>query len=132
MGLNRETAGAGGNVGDTPYTPHTEPTSHTDTSPREIRVEIGELALDGFHGDPGLVLAAFEAELARLVREYGVPLADGPAGPGLGPRAMDALTGLPPLPATVSAGRLGEALARSVHAGLSGRGEPDHGGGRDR
>ncbi|SCK08539.1 hypothetical protein [Streptomyces sp. WMMB 322] len=87
-------------------------------APREIHVEIDELALDGFRGDPGLVLAAFENELARLVREHGVPLAaDGE------PHTLDALTGLPPLPATVSAGRLGEALARSVHAGLAGDGE---------
>ncbi|NLU68207.1 hypothetical protein [Streptomyces sp. HNM0574] len=89
-----------------------------ESAPREIRVDIGELALDGFHGDPDRVLAAFEAELTRLVREKGVPLAaDGE------PRALDALSGLPPLPSTVSAGRLGEALARSVHAGLSGEGE---------
>lgn len=118
MGLNRETAGPGGSAGD--------------TSPREIRVEIGELALDGFHGDHDLVLAAFETELARLVREKGVPLAaDGQ------PRALDALAGLPQLPATVSAGRLGEALARSVHAGLAGDGEaperrPGTDGGRRR
>ncbi|QPP10849.1 hypothetical protein G4Z16_20085 [Streptomyces bathyalis] len=83
-----------------------------------MRVEIGELALDGFQGDAGLVLAAFENELSRLLRDKGVPLADGDA-----PHVMDALTGLPPLPATISAGRLGEALARSVHAGLAGDGE---------
>ncbi|NLU71909.1 hypothetical protein HCC61_04285 [Streptomyces sp. HNM0575] len=83
-----------------------------------MRVDIGELALDGFQGDPDLVLAAFETELARLVREHGVPLAAGD-----GPHTVDALAGLPPLPATVSAGRLGEALARSVHAGLAGDGE---------
>lgn len=89
-----------------------------EAAPREIRVEIGELALNGFQGDTGLVLAAFENELARLLRDKGVPLsADG------GPHSLDALTGLPPLPATVSAGRLGEALARSVHAGLAGEGE---------
>jgi hypothetical protein len=86
--------------------------------PREIRVEIGELALGGFQGDAGLVLAAFENELSRLLREKGVPLADGG-----GPHDVDALTALPPLPATISAGRLGEALARSVHAGLAGEGE---------
>lgn len=90
----------------------------TDDGPREVRIDIGELALDGFTGDPDLVLASFERELARLVREQGVPLtADGR------PRTLDALAGLPPLPATVSAGRLGEALARSVHAGLAGDGE---------
>ena len=110
---------------------HGNGTGATDATPREIRVEIGELALDGFHGDPGLVLSAFETELARLVREEGVPLAD-----GAGPRTLDALTGLPPLPATVSAARLGEALARSVHAGLAGEGEAserrpgEHGRGR--
>lgn len=106
---------------------HGSGTGAADGSPREIHVEIGELALDGFHGDPDLVLAAFESELARLVREFGVPLAAHGRPP-----ALDALTGLPPLPATVSAGRLGVALARSVHAGLSGDGEPDRGEGRRR
>ena len=86
--------------------------------PSTIRVDIGELVLDGFDRvDPDRVSAAFEAELARLVRERGVPLAAD------GGRALDALSGLPPLPATTSPGRLGEALARAVHAGLSGRGE---------
>ncbi|WP_254710298.1 hypothetical protein [Streptomyces lunaelactis] len=86
--------------------------------PRTVRVDIGELVLDGFDRlDPERVSAAIEAELARLVRERGVPLAAD------GGRALDALSGLPPLPATTSPGRLGEALARAVHAGLSGRGE---------
>lgn len=100
--------------------------NETSGDPGEIRVEIGELALDGFHGDPERVMAAFETELARLVTERGVPLAaDGEA------HTLDALTGLPPLPATTSPARLGEALARSVHAGLSGRGEqPLYDGGR--
>ncbi|MFE7791800.1 MULTISPECIES: hypothetical protein [unclassified Streptomyces] len=85
---------------------------------RTIRVDIGELVLDGFGRlDPDRVSAAFEAELSRLVRERGVPLAAD------GGRALEALSGLPPLPSTTSPGRLGEALARAVHAGLSGRGE---------
>ncbi|MFD7944312.1 hypothetical protein [Streptomyces sp. NPDC059744] len=85
---------------------------------RTIRVDIGELVLDGFERlDPDRVSAAFEAELSRLVRERGVPLAAD------GGRALDTLSGLPPLPSTTSPGRLGEALARAVHAGLSGRGE---------
>ncbi|MFJ7946228.1 hypothetical protein ACIQ6K_21630 [Streptomyces sp. NPDC096354] len=88
-------------------------------SERAIRVDIGELVLDGFERlDPDRVSAAFEAELARLVRERGVPLAAD------GGRALDGLSGLPPLPATTSPARLGEALARAVHEGLSGRGEP--------
>ncbi|WP_262700257.1 MULTISPECIES: hypothetical protein [Streptomyces] len=87
--------------------------------PRTVRVDIGELALTGFGAgiDPDRVSAAFQAELARLVRERGVPLAA--AGEGT---AIEALSGLPPLPATTSPARLGEALARAVHAGLSGRG----------
>ncbi|MFJ9587720.1 hypothetical protein [Streptomyces acidicola] len=87
--------------------------------PREIRVDIGELVLDGFGSsvDPRRVSAAFERELTRLVREQGVPLAaDGTV-------SMDALSGLPPLPAGLSARRLGQELARAVHAGLAGRGE---------
>jgi hypothetical protein len=40
-----------------------------------------------------------------------------------GGRALDGLSALPPLPATASARRLGQELARAVHAGLSGRGE---------
>lgn len=83
--------------------------------PREIRVDVGELVLDGFRADPDRVAAAFEHELARLVRERGVP-ADGPW-------TADVLSGLPPLPAGLSARRLGQELARAVHEGLSGGGE---------
>lgn len=85
--------------------------------PSAIRVEIGELALDGFQADPARVSAAFERELARLVRQHGVPLAAN------GAVTVDALTGLAPLPAGLSARRLGQELARAVHEGLSGHGE---------
>ncbi|MFI9344333.1 hypothetical protein ACIG0D_24170 [Streptomyces sp. NPDC052773] len=86
-------------------------------TPRQIRVNVGELALTGFRADPERVSAAFERELTRLVREHGVPLAaDGAV-------TMEALTGLPPLPAGLSARRLGQELARAVHRGLSGHGE---------
>jgi hypothetical protein len=87
--------------------------------PREIRVDIGELVLDGFGPsvDPQRVSASFERELTRLVQEHGVPLAaDGAV-------SVDGLSGLPPMPAGLSARRLGQELARAVHAGLSGRGE---------
>ncbi|MFF6978561.1 hypothetical protein ACFZAV_12645 [Streptomyces sp. NPDC008343] len=86
-------------------------------APREIRVEIGELALTGFRADPARVSTAFEQELTRLIQAHGVPLA---ADGGL---AVDALSGLPPLPAGLSARRLGQELARAVHEGLSGHGE---------
>jgi hypothetical protein len=91
-----------------------------EETPQTVRVEIGELVLNGFDHrvDADRVSAAFQAELARLVRERGVPLAAGGAD-----RTLDALAGLPALPATTSSARLGEALARAVHAGLSGRGE---------
>ncbi|WP_228472978.1 hypothetical protein [Streptomyces cyaneochromogenes] len=85
--------------------------------PSAIRVEIGELALQGFRADPERVSAAFEQELSRLVRAHGVPLAAD------GALAVDALTGLPPLPSGLSARRLGQELARVVHEGLSGHGE---------
>ncbi|MEV5986943.1 hypothetical protein AB0L85_18285 [Streptomyces sp. NPDC052051] len=85
--------------------------------PSAIRVEIGELVLDGFRADPERVSAAFESELTRLVRLHGVPLAAN------GTLTADALTGLPPLPAGLSARRLGQELARAVHQGLSGHGE---------
>ncbi|KUM73615.1 hypothetical protein [Streptomyces curacoi] len=85
--------------------------------PREIRVEIGELALHGFRVDPERVSVAFERELTRLVRVHGVPLAAD------GALTLDALSGLPPLPAGLSARRLGQELARAVHEGLSGHGE---------
>jgi hypothetical protein len=92
--------------------------SHSrEREPSAIRVEIGELVLDGFRADPERVSAAFENELTRLVRLHGVPLAaDGPV-------AVDALSGLPPLPPGLSARRLGQELARAVHEGLSGHGE---------
>ncbi|MDH6224161.1 hypothetical protein [Streptomyces sp. MJP52] len=84
---------------------------------REIQVEIGELALHGFRVDADRVSAAFEHELTRLIRAHGVPLAAD------GTLRADALTGLPPLPAGLSARRLGQELARAVHEGLSGHGE---------
>jgi hypothetical protein len=88
--------------------------------PPAFRIDIGELVLTGFGRsvDPDRVTAAFEAELTRLVHEHGVPLAADGAG-----RALDAIAGLPPLPAQLSARRLGQELARAVHAGLAGRGE---------
>ncbi|MFJ9866780.1 hypothetical protein [Streptomyces sp. NPDC101165] len=85
--------------------------------PSAIRVEIGELVLDGFRADPAHVSASFERELTRLVRLHGVPLA------AHGALTVDALTGLAPLPAGLSARRLGQELARAVHEGLSGHGE---------
>ncbi|MCX5555782.1 hypothetical protein [Streptomyces sp. NBC_00038] len=85
--------------------------------PHTIRVDVGELVLDGFGVDPERVSASFERELTRLVRERGVPIA---ADGGL---SLDTLSALPPMPAGLSARRLGQELARAVHAGLSGRGE---------
>ncbi|WP_242641276.1 hypothetical protein [Streptomyces kasugaensis] len=90
------------------------------SAPQTFRIDIGELVLDGFDSriDPERVSAAFQGELTRLVRERGVPL--GANGAGV---TLDGLAGLPPLPATTSPVRIGEALARAVHAGLAGRGE---------
>ncbi|MFI6281440.1 hypothetical protein [Streptomyces sp. NPDC050988] len=107
MGVSRDAGrGVGGDAG-----------RGVGREPGAIRVNVGELVLDGFRVDPDRVSAAFEHELARLVRERGVPLAaDGAV-------SVDALSGLPPLPAGLSARRLGQELARAVHAGLSGRGE---------
>jgi hypothetical protein len=85
--------------------------------PAAVRIEVGELVLTGFRGDPQRVSAAFTTELTRLVRLHGVPLAAD------GSLAVDALSGLPPLPAGLSARRLGQELARAVHEGLSGHGE---------
>ncbi|WP_406835060.1 hypothetical protein ACICHK_01060 [Streptomyces sp. AHU1] len=103
--------------------------THTERAGR-IDVEIGELVLDGFpRVDRDRVAEAFRRELTRLVREYGVPVADDLVSDGHGEGdgdtglALDVVRGLPPLPYTVSSDRLGMALARSVHAGLTtGRG----------
>ncbi|WP_069169416.1 hypothetical protein [Streptomyces griseus] len=85
---------------------------------RTVRVDIGELVLEGFgRVDPERVSEAFRAELGRLVRDRGVPLA------AHGGQALEALAGLPPMPANLSARRLGQELARAVHTGLSGGGE---------
>lgn len=115
MGLNgtpRRAAGSGTGIGPGAGV------GGPDSGAGAVRVEIGELVLDGFDRlDPERVSEAFRSELARLVRERGVPLAAD------GGRALDALAGLPPLPATTSPRRLGQALARAVHEGLSGRGE---------
>jgi hypothetical protein len=91
--------------------------------PAAIRVDIGELVFDGFGRlDADRVRDSFQRELTRLLTERGIPL-------GLdGDRAAELLAGLPELPATNSPRRLGEALARAIHAGLSGSGAP----GRDR
>ena len=71
-----------------------------------VRIDIDELVL---HGVPPAhryrVAAAFERELTRLLRMHGLPAV--PTEPA-------------PLPRTTSPHRLGRALARSVHSGLSG------------
>ncbi|EST20570.1 hypothetical protein [Streptomyces roseochromogenus] len=96
-------------------------------APTAIRIDIGELAFDGFDLSPrdaDRVRESFHGELDRLVREHGVPaalLADDDS-------ACDFLSGLPELPVTGNPRRLGEALARAVHAGLSGA--ADRRGGR--
>ncbi|MFE6867520.1 hypothetical protein ACFVFS_13240 [Kitasatospora sp. NPDC057692] len=96
--------------------PRTEPGAERGFAGR-IEVEIGELVLDGFADiDRERVAAAFRVELTRLVEARGIPLAHG------GDRALDRLHGLPPLPAGTSPRRLGEALARALHTGLSGSG----------
>ncbi|GAB7186582.1 hypothetical protein ATKI12_6413 [Kitasatospora sp. Ki12] len=97
-----------------------------------IEVEIGELVLDGFARiDHDRLTAAFRSELTRLVEARGVPLAVDGDGNGHGDRVLDVLSGLPPLPAGASAQRLGEALARAVHTGLSGGSRaPERGRGR--
>jgi hypothetical protein len=80
-----------------------------------IQVEIGELVLTGFSQvNTDLLVQSFERELTRLLGR-----------PGMEPDALelDLVNGLPPLPWTASARRLGEALARSVHNGLC-RGAP--------
>ncbi|SCK11880.1 hypothetical protein YWIDRAFT_00968 [Streptomyces sp. SceaMP-e96] len=130
MGLNevgkhvRSAVGsvAGGAIGDQGWGPAGQAVRNGggEGPPRSFRIDIGELVLDGFDArvDPARVSAAFTSELTRLVHERGIPLAAD--GTGV---ALDGLTGLPPLPATTSAVRLGEALARAVHAGLTGRGE---------
>jgi hypothetical protein len=81
-----------------------------------VRVSIDELVLTGLAPgmDADLVAASFMAELERLIRVRGVPRAN---------RETEAVTGLPVVPMTGSPARVGTALARSVHAGLSRRGE---------
>ncbi|MEV0369962.1 hypothetical protein AB0I10_09080 [Streptomyces sp. NPDC050636] len=98
-----------------------QPAGAAPSSPTGFRIDIGELVLDGFDArvDPDRVSAAFQTELTRLVRERGVPL----AADGTTDVALDGLSGLPPLPSTTHPVRLGEALARAVHAGLAGRGD---------
>ncbi|QKW08718.1 hypothetical protein HUT18_22410 [Streptomyces sp. NA04227] len=95
-------------------TEHRNPAPATTVPADTVRIDIGELVLDGFgHGvDGDRVSAAFQTELTRLVRERGVPLA-------ATDRALDALSGLPPLPANLTSRRLGQELARAVHEGLS-------------
>ena len=77
-----------------------------------VRIEIDELVFEGLPVDADRVSAVFEAELTRLIREHGVPSSE---------LSLDSLDGLPALPPTASATRLGEALARAVHDSLWGR-----------
>ncbi|MFI0237714.1 hypothetical protein [Streptomyces sp. NPDC016845] len=107
----------------------TNAVSPTNARAGRIDVEIGELVLDGFgHVDRDRMAEAFRRELSRLVREHGLPLADAVGHTEDAALALDVVSGLPPLPHTVSSTRLGAALARSVHAGLTtgrgGRPEP--------
>ncbi|MEV7996702.1 hypothetical protein AB0O67_33940 [Streptomyces sp. NPDC086077] len=116
MGVTQEPSTAGP-AGTGTSMPRPSANRHSASDPAVIRVEIGELALHGFRVDAERVSTEFEHELTRLVRERGVPLATD------GPVTLDALSGLPPLPAGLTARRLGQELARAVHDGLSGRGE---------
>ncbi|NBE50361.1 hypothetical protein [Streptomyces boluensis] len=81
----------------------------------DVRVDIGALVLDGFgpHLDAGRVMAPFRAELTRVVQERGLSSEA---------CASDTLSRPPPLPRTNNPVRLGESLARAVHAGLTGDG----------
>lgn len=92
-----------------------------------VNVRIEELVLTGFGPgmDADLVAAAFTTELERLIRVRGVPLAQ--SGADL---EVDGVAGLPPVPSRGSPARVGRELARSVHAGLSGRGRDVREGGR--
>jgi hypothetical protein len=79
-----------------------------------IEVDIDELVLTGFGRiNPDLVLRAFHRELTRLLHHRPAALASAENG------QFDVLDNLPALPATTSARRLGESLARSVHHGLA-------------
>lgn len=80
----------------------------------DVSVEIGELVLTGVGPiDRDQFVAAFERELTRLVTERGVDAE---------PRELDIAQGTP-LRHSTSSRRLGKALARSIHSGLS-RGAP--------
>ncbi|GAB2895414.1 hypothetical protein [Streptomyces mayteni] len=76
-----------------------------------VELIIGELVLDGFppaHADR--ITESFRRELTRLVTEHGVPLTT-PAD------ELGAV--LPELPRHLPPHRLGEELARTVHAALT-------------
>jgi hypothetical protein len=85
---------------------------------RDVHLEIDELVFTGLGAmDAAGAATVFERELTRLVRSHGLPL------DALRPdRVAEALAGLPPLPTTGSARRLGHALASALFAGLSGNG----------
>lgn len=106
-------------LGTSAPSPDRSAPSPKSSPPISVRVDIGEIVLHGLDRrvDADLLSAAFSAELQRLLRVQGVPLAAGGTD-----TELNVLAGLPPLPVTTSPDRLGVALARSVHAGLSGRG----------
>lgn len=72
-----------------------------------LNVEISSLVLSGVTvRDMPVFVAAFEAELARLMSSGDVPV------------SRRVVRDVPPLPRTSSASSLGRSLARSVHSGL--------------
>jgi hypothetical protein len=87
---------------------------------RDVRLEIDELVFTGLGAvDAARAAAVFERELTRLVRLHGLPL------DALRPdRIAEAVAALPPLPATGSARRMGNALASTLFTGLSGSPAP--------
>ncbi|TDC06406.1 hypothetical protein E1265_34785 [Streptomyces sp. 8K308] len=91
-----------------------------DLNPRPgVRLDIGELVLDGFpsaHADR--VAESFQRELTRLVTEHGIP-SEAATATELQAHLPELRAGGPP------PHRLGEALARAVHAALTeGEGRP--------
>ena len=82
------------------------------TGPCRVVVDIGELVLDGFPAaDRDLVAASFRRELTRLL--------SGPATPASTvDDVRDTVTSVSAPAANTPSRRLGEHLARSVHAAL--------------
>jgi len=85
----------------------------TTDQPADYRLEIGELAIDGFEADPAAIGAAIRRELALLLADLRGPFADTPRESRTQVIRQIAIDG-PALAADASPREIGQATARAI------------------